>query len=262
MKMTLREKINYICEVATSPRAYSVYACVGLVVTVVCAIVATKEVCEAEAEKSPEEKNDISKLDQVLEIGAAYSSTALAAAATIYCIHKADAGWRDYTGLISTGLSMTQDKMARYRSQAPGLVAASLVSGLGGRKADDGKQWYCLKDLGPYNDIYFQSTEADIYYAELHLNRNFQLRGSASVREFAAFLGILDQIDKEADYYGWDIATFIEDWGMDPWIDFEHWHTTDPETGETINMISFTWEPEFNEDHDLLAYGYLPYPGE
>lgn len=246
-----------IWEKITSPKAYATYAGVGVIVTTVLAVIATRKECKREAEKSPEEKIDITDPKEIIEIGKTYIPVIASAAATLFCIHKSNTGWEVYNGIINSALISAQDKMTRYRSQVPGVVAGSLVSGLKGRKAEEDKQWYCLKDLNPYGDIYFQATEADIYYAEYHLARNFALRGSASVREFAAFLSdeALRQIDKNGDYYGWSNEYFYES-GMEAWIDFEHWHTEDPETGETINMIGFTWPPYYSENRELFAYGY------
>lgn len=260
----IKEKAYYIHEIITSPKAYSIYATIGVLVTTAVAIAITKKECERkEKENSSEEKIEETKseatvenvINDILDVAPVYIPVIASAAATVYCIWKSDSQWKHYNNLINTAYLHAQNKMARYRSQVPGVVAGSLVSGLGGRKAEEGKQWYCLKDLSPYEDIYFQATEADIYYAEYHLNRNFVLRGSCSVREFCAFLGVDDQIAKNADYYGWDTEYFYEN-GLEPWIDFEHSHTEDPETGETINMITFTWSPGFSDDHKLYAYGY------
>lgn len=250
-------KLNDILEKVTSPKAYALYAGVGVIVTTVLTVIATRKECKREAEKSPEEKIDKTDPKEIVEVGKTYAPVVISAAATLFFIAKSNNEWQAYNSIINSALISSEDKMTRYRSQVPGVVAGSLVSGLKGRKADEGKQWYCIKDLNPYGDIYFQATEADIYYAELHFNRNFKLRGSASVREFAAFLSdeALRQIDKNGDYYGWEEEYFYES-GLEPWIDFEHWHTQDPETGETINMISFSWPPYYSKDKTLLAYGY------
>ena len=106
-------------------------------------------------------------------------------------------------------------------------------------------------------DIYFQSTMADVIEAQYHLNRNFALRGSASLREYFAFLGILDQFPEGfGDALGWDVGIMVEDWGIEPWIDVEHWTVKEPSTDEVVHMIGLTWEPGFTEDMSALAWGY------
>ena len=50
----------------------------------------------------------------------------------------------------------------------------------------------------------------------------------------------------------------IEDWGVEPWIDINHWTVKEPSTGENVHMISIEWEPGFTEDGSALAWGYDP----
>lgn len=68
-----------------------------------------------------------------------------------------------------------------------------------------------------YDEIserYFESTVEQVLAAEYHLNRNYILRGDASLNEFYEFLG-LDYTDS-GDVLGWDMASGLY------WIDFEH----------------------------------------
>ena len=86
---------------------------------------------------------------------------------------------------------------------------------------------------------------ADVMEAQYHLNRNFALRGSASLREYFAFLGILDQFPEGfGDALGWEAGIMIEDWGVEPWIDINHWTVKEPSTGETVHMISLEYDPD------------------
>lgn len=285
---TKLNKLIYILKKLDTPRAYSAYAAVGVLVTTGLAIVCTKKQCAYESEKIPDGEIPENKSERhqiVKDTMKNYAPMIISTALTLNCIHKADTKWANYTQLINHAYLASRDKMARYRMLAAPAVAAEVVQGLDGRKSEPGVEWFCLKDIpvigditgdgiiidtnikcdkhtgvrsaGYTKDIYFQSTKADVIEAEYHLNRNFQLRGSASVREFFAFLGILDQFPKEfGDAIGWDVNVMIEEWGVEPWIDFEHWHTVEPSTNEVINVIAFTWEPHFNEDASPLAYGY------
>ena len=286
--MSKLSKLNYILKKLDTPKAYAVYGMIGVVVTTGLAIHCTRKQCEFESEKIPEGvnlENKSVRQDIVKQTAKNYAPVALSAAATIFCINKSNSKWMAYNSLINTAFVSARDKMARYRMLAAPAVAAEVVQGLDGKKSEPGVEWFCLKDVPVIEDvtsdgivcesnvkfdeythvasacytkdIYFQSTKADVIEAEYHLNRNFALRGSASVREFFAFLGILDQFPNEfGDAIGWDVGVMMEEWGIEPWIDFEHWHTTDPSTNEVINVISYTWEPHFNDDASPLAYGY------
>ena len=274
-------KLNNFSKKFQSPRAYSAYAAIGVVVTTVLAIACTRKQCEYENEKNSQLEKSENKSEEIVDIIAKgtikqtvinYAPVIASAATTILFIRKSDQKWMEYNKLINAAYLASRDKMARYRMLAPAAVGAELVQGLNGQKSEPGVEWYCIKDcpvdIGETKDIYFQSTKADVIEAEYCLNRNFQLRGSASVREFFAFLGILDKFPEiYGDALGWDVGIMMEEWEVEPWVDFEHWHTTDQSTGEVINMISFTWEPGFTEDYSALAWGYgegcgIPYTGD
>ena len=285
---TKLRKLIYILKKIDTPRAYSAYAAIGVLATAGLAISCTKKQCKYESEKIPDgeipktkaERHEIVK-DTIKNYAPMIGATVL----TIVCIGKADNKWANYTQLINHAYIASRDKMARYRMLAAPAVAAEVIQGLDGKKSEPGVEWFCLKDIpvigditqdgiiadsnikhDPYTnvtsaaytkDIYFQSTKADVIEAFYHLNRNFALRGSASLRELFAFLGILDQFPQEfGDAIGWDVGIMLEEWGIEPWIDYEGWHTIDQSTNEVINVISLTWEPHFNEDASPLAYGY------
>ena len=258
--MHLKNKINYICKVARSPKAFVWYSCIGLATTVALAILETRELCKKEAAKTPEEKSEETKLDHAIEVAASYPGTAFAAAVTCSCIIGIDKRWNEIAKTYTEALIFTQNRLQTYRNAAPGLVAAELVHGFSKKPPDEGLEWFCLKDMTPYGDIYFQSTQLDVLSAEYRLNKMFVDKGTASVREFAIFLNIPDKIDEKSDCYGWDIEVYYE-WGDFPWIDFRHNRVTDPETGVVINEIHPIWGP-LPGDEVSLAYGHLSYPGE
>ena len=263
MSKNFKLQLSDIPAIVSSPKAFSVYACVGVVLTMVLTAVATKRYCDQEAEKSPEEKNEETVLDKAANVAKTYIVPAVSAIATVGCINKCNIGWQEYNGVINDALVNSQNTAAIYRSQAPGIVAATAVSGLTKQHADEGKEWFCIKDLPSYGDIYFQSTPFNIINAEYNLNRNFTIRRTSSVRELCSFYGkeALAQVDKNADYYGWLAEDFYDN-GLEPWIDITHQREINPNTGEPITVIIFDSAPRFSDDAHLLAYGYELYPTE
>ena len=166
--------------------------------------------------------------------------------------------------IVDTARLLAQDKLNNYRSFIPAAAAAEVVNGFGNRAPSETKKWFCIKGLTPEDEkIFFESTDVDVLYAEYCINRNLQYRCSASVKEFYAFLGIADKCDREAgDYFGWDVSTMLEDWGLEfAWIDFGHRTYTDPESGTEITEITYLWDPEFTKDGAAYAYEceYAPY---
>lgn len=280
----------------TSPTAYSTYAVIGVLVTTALTIVCTRKQCKIENEKNSQvdilenEPTRAEVIEEAKETVKTYAPMIVSAAATILCIRKSNQKWMAYNSLINASYLAARDKMARYRALAAPVVGAEVIQGLHAQKEvpKEECEWFCIKDcpLDPVDqpiyhwndrysnwetefnmgkrhahtkDIYFQSTMADVIEAQYHLNRNFALRGSASLREYFAFLGILDKFPEGfGDALGWDVGIMIEDWGIEPWIDIDHWTVTEPSTGETVHMISLTWEPGFTDNKSPLAWGYEP----
>lgn len=78
--------------------------------------------------------------------------------------------------------------------------------------------------------------EKEIMDAEYHLNRNFVLRGYASLNEFYKFLGLPETED--GDRLGWSCS-----YGYS-WIDFEHHLVSKDDGGTPVYEIVFLFEPD------------------
>lgn len=93
-----------------------------------------------------------------------------------------------------------------------------------------------------------EAYEREIMDAEYHLNRNFALRGYASLNEFYDFLGM--PMTKEGESLGWSSSDGYY------WVDFEHRRIDDDEDpGMPIYAIDFIFCP----DADYLRdWEYIP----
>lgn len=93
--------------------------------------------------------------------------------------------------------------------------------------------------------------------AEYHLNRNFILRGYASINEFYDFLSCfgVSEIKKidGGDLLCWSIDAGIEFYGYE-WIDFINREITDKDGG-TWYSISMPFEPTMDDYLHYLNYG-------
>ena len=104
----------------------------------------------------------------------------------------------------------------------------------------------CLNHLDvPDNKLIFYESisgesitayEKEIMDAEYHLNRNFVLRGYASLNEFYKFLGLPETED--GDRLGWSCS-----YGYS-WIDFEHHLVSKDDGGTPVYEIVFIFEPD------------------
>lgn len=258
MRINLRGLFNKV----TSPKAFTTYALIGVGVTITMAILNTRKQCKYEYDKKSQEENSENVVEEIKTTVNNYAPTIISAVATVYCINKAETKWIDYNGMLSAGIMTAQNKMEKLRASVPGLAAAELIHGFGGQKAEEGKRWFCVKGYAGEPDVYFQSTIADVIYAEYCLNRNFHMRGSASVREFYAFLDILDQCPMKYEYLGWDYSYMENECNPEfIWIDFKHEYAVDPESGEEITEIRYTWSPIYSQDNMPYSnpWEYMPH---
>lgn len=238
MKIDIRK----IGKTLTSPTAYKLYSIVGVVSSVVLTHLATKK---ASVEKSEE------KLDKK-ELVKTYAPAVIATAATIVSINKLHTSARDALFAVNTAYKLSEDRWNRYKGIAGTAIAAEVVDGLKGKEPSEGKKWF----FDEYSQRYFQSTDFDVITAAYHFNRNFTLRGSASLNEFYAFIDSPDLPElPELDQCGYNADEFYVD-GIEPWIDINYKRITDDDGNEVTN-ISFVWSPDFYDYH--LSWGYKNY---
>ena len=270
--------LNKAIDTALSPKAFSTYAAIGVGVTVVMAILNTRKQCKMEYEKKAYEdilekeytKEDVK--EEIKETFNNYKPTIAAALATVFCINKAENGWVDYSGIINSAYVASERRVAQLRGVAPGLVAATVMEGIKTKPLEENKMWFCLPEMGDFPDLYFQSTESQMWYALYHLNRNYQIRGSASLKEFLSFLDVIDQFDdpvikrrieQEGDYFGWDMG-----WQLDecpecaPWIQFYYKTIRDDEGNDVVMITPDNWIAPPRHSNEKLAYGYTLSPYE
>lgn len=88
-----------------------------------------------------------------------------------------------------------------------------------------------------FSKQYFESTVDKVLQAEYHLNRNFVLRGDASLAEFYQFLGLKSETNYNE--FGWAINDEMY------WIDFNHYKTT-LDDGLECYIIEMIYTPEVN----------------
>lgn len=266
---------NDISKRFTTPKAYSTYAAIGVVATAVIAVICTKKYCESENAKIPEDDILENKSEEeavaeskksIKETVKIFAPVVASTIITLLCIKKSDQKWLERNQLINLAYRSACDRAAKYRLLAPAVATAEIAKDLKEHQPgyiyeppEPDVEWFCLSGIdvnGESKNFYFQSTKLDVQEAKYHLNRNFIIRDMASLREFFAFLGILDQFPQELDdSYGWEVYSMY-DGGLKPWIDFEDDQIVDPSTGIPINCIRFTWEPWFSPDGSPMSYGY------
>lgn len=96
-----------------------------------------------------------------------------------------------------------------------------------------------------YSKTYFNSTFKKVLNAQYHFNRNFILRGYASMDEYLEFLGIQPERKEDYQIIGWNCYEDIY------WVDFNNYQTVDKQTGQIIYILDPVFNPEILEDEIL-----------
>lgn len=218
---------------------------VGLIATAVAtgfgSIKASKMVIDAREEKGEE----LTKLETVCAAAPAYIPPIVLGVSTLVCIFGANALNKRQQAALISAYAVLQNGYSEYRKK---------VNELYGENADETVKEALIEekfksvDFKPnsenisvfyesYYGDFFEASDADIFYAIYHFNRNFQLRGYASVAELHEFLGLpVQEADKAI---GWNAEGFWED-GLVPWIDFE-FYTKALDDGMEYTVMSPTW---------------------
>lgn len=103
----------------------------------------------------------------------------------------------------------------------------------------------------PISGMHFKSTLGAVMDARYHLNRNFALRGYASVPEFLWLLGVGEEVDvysvcPEEGEYGWD-CSYLADMCENYWIDILV-QAKQMTNGKPLYYIYYPVEPVTNYD--------------
>ena len=259
LKLCLKSRAFLKCNSSTILTGFGVVGVGGTIVTTVVATrKATKRIDAAKEEKG----EDLTKMEVVVTAAPAYIPVAFVAGSTIACIFGANVlNKRQQAALISAYALLDnthkeyrdtlkelygeeadikiQDTIAKAKrndditAYAPGLNGAS--------KSEDKVLFY-----EPLRGEYFEASMNDVLNAEYHLNRNFTLRGCASLNEFYEFLG-LEKTDF-GDVLGWSAENFYES-GLMAWLDFDHRLTPVSDDGLECYTIDMMFSP--TPDYDI-----------
>lgn len=266
----MRINLRGLFDKVASPKAFTSYALIGVGVTIAMAILNTRKQCEYENEKKSQEEKSENVVEEIKTTVNNYAPTIISAVATTYCINKAETKWIDYTGVINSAYNASATKLGQLRAAIPALAAKEALAGFSGEPPKEGLQWFCVHGAADHI-VRFQSTMADVIYAEYCLNKRFTAHAMASVYDFFELLDILDQCRDDYDKLGWEVDRLIDDYQDDTyreclWVEFIHrWHV-DENTGEKIMSIDYVYPPAYDPEgrsyalpfewNEIQAYNY------
>lgn len=208
---------------------------VGVVTTSIMTAKATIKASEIINEVECEKKRELTKKEIVLCASPSYFPAILVGSATIACLFGANMLNKKQQAMLSSAYAFANASFKEYKNKVKELYGEethnNIINSIAVEKAKDSHVYSpCLAgcyDLSVDSDSeprlfydefsgrYFETTTEQVLEAEYHLNRNYTLRGYATLNELYDFLG-LEKIDC-GDVLGW--APLDE--GM-YWIDFNH----------------------------------------
>lgn len=229
---------------------------VGVGGTIVTTVVATNKAAKRIDAAKEEKGEELTKMEVVTTAAPAYIPVVLVAGSTIACIFGANVlNKRQQASLISA-YALLDNTHKEYRGKLKELYGeeadVKIQDAIAKAKRDEDVTAYAPGIKGasrsedkvlffePIRGEYFEASMNDVLNAEYHLNRNFTLRGCASLNEFYEFLG-LEKTDF-GDAIGWSAENFYEG-GLMPWLDFDHRLTPVADDGLECYTIDMMFSP-------------------
>ena len=231
----------------------------GVIATSIMTAKATVKAFEIINEEECEKKRELTKKEVVVLAGPSYFPAILVGVSTIACILGANVLNKRQQAMLSSAYALVNASFKEYKNKVKELYGEeahnNIVSAIAVEKAknshitatymcgecdlsiDDNDEPRLFYD--EFSERYFETTTEQVLEAEYHLNRNYILRGDASLNEFYEFLG-LEKTDY-GDVLGW--APLDE--GM-YWIDFNHRKVV-LEDGLECYVIEMPFEPMTKE---------------
>ncbi len=218
---------------------------VGVVMTAISAANDTPRAMKLLEIEEDEKGRGLTTEERVKTAAPAYIPTAAIAASTILCIFGSNVLNKRQQATLASAYALLDRYHRSYRNE---LIKRH------GKKADEEIQRAIARSSCNYHKIGIDAPdvlttfydeisgesitcyERELMDAEYHLNRNFVLRGYASLNEFYSFLG-LPQTDYGAEV-GW---TITDGYGF---IDFEHHLISRDDGGPDIYSINMVIQPD------------------
>lgn len=211
----------------------TILTCVGAVGVAVTAIMAVKATPKAIMllENAKEEKGEkLTKWETAKTAGPVYIPSIAIGAATVACIFGADVLNKRQQAALVSAYALLDQSYRNYKTKVDELygeeagekVRESIAKDEYEEKkedivqsADSDKQLF----YDFYSGRYFESTIADVIWAEYEINRALATYGGVGLNEFYNFLE-LDELP-EYNEIGWSAGQMAETY-WEYWIDFDH----------------------------------------
>lgn len=216
----------------------SVLAVAGLVLTIEETIRATIKAHDILTDE------DLEPAEKLKKAAPNYIPVVLSGTATSACILGANSYNKKQQLALFSAYSMVDNSYKKYRDTLVELHGEEADKEIRTEMARKSCAYHCTDLDVPDNKVIFYEPvtgecitryEREVIDAEYHFNRNFTMRGYASLNEFLSFLGI-DEVPY-GDELGWTVTDGIY------WVDFEHDLIENPD-GNAYYSINYVFEPD------------------
>lgn len=230
----------------SSPMILTVVAAAGVIGTSIMSVKATLKAIPILDKEKEDKEGELTRVEIVRLAGPSYIPAAMLGVSTVICIFGANALNKKQQAALTSAYALLDNTYKDYKKKVRELYGDDADT-----KVREGlcKEKYEKTDTNIfgekqlfYDDFsgrYFESTIEEVKDAEYHFNRNFILRGYATLNEFYDFLSIPKV--KNGEVLGWSFGAGGAFYGYE-WIDFEHTKTEMPDGLECL-IISMPFPP-------------------
>lgn len=241
-------RIRYRTTSCLKRNSSTILTCIGaggVVVTAIMAVRATPKALKLLESVEKEKGEKLTKLEVVRVAGPAYIPSTMIGISTIACIFGANVLNHKQQASLASAYALLNNYHKEYRNKLIELHGEEADIEVRNAMAREHCNYHQIDMDIPdgkvifYDEISGESIvryEREIMDAEYHLNRNFAMRGFASLNEFYEFLGM-----PKTDYgeeVGWTMS------GGYCWIDFEHRLISRDDGGTDIYSIDMVFPPD------------------
>jgi hypothetical protein len=230
---------------ANSPTILSCIAGIGTVLTSIFAVKATPKATRLLETARADAQKELTKTEIIKAVWKAYIPTASIAFSTIICIFSANALNQKQQAALTSAYVLLDGAFKEYKNKVSGLLGND-VDNLVERaiaidhENDEPYPWnepqtFYEEHLGKF----FERTMEEVFLAEYHFNRNFILRGSATLNEFYDFLKL--PRTELGEQLGWSAMAGAIAYDY-YWVDFTH-RKFKMDDGLECTSIDFPFEP-------------------
>ena len=213
----------------------TILTCVGAIGVVVTAVMAVKATPKAMTllESAKEEKGEnLTKWETVKTAGPVYIPSIVTGAATVACIFSADVLNKRQQAALMSAYALLDQSYRNYKTKVDELYGEEAGEKI---RESIAKDEYEEADISPdvsegkelfydfYSNRYFESTLADVIWAEYETNKALITYGCVGLNAFYDLLG-LEELP-EYEEIGWS-SGLMEATYWEYWIDFDHEKTT------------------------------------